>query len=237
MPGYRDVERYVLFMAVVYSNERFKKFMEVAMAEMNWEDVLRSFGINEFRDLGERYELKCPFHDDWTPSFNASLTRKVYHCFSCGRKGTIIKFMYLMSDSSLSFSAYCENMLKSNIMLQDRCGFSTLKITTDEIQSKFEGRRMFNKSAVLSSDMSLYDLYRHVSKCGRTWNNLAMSLTLLQEGIPAKDVCVAVESIGGAVRSIIENVAGDVESDIMKGAVGNVVEGVSILDILNEDDE
>lgn len=33
----------------------------------------------------------CPFHEDRTPSFGISFTKKMYHCFSCNAKGSLSK--------------------------------------------------------------------------------------------------------------------------------------------------
>ena len=43
----------------------------------------------------------CPFHDERTPSFNVTPGKELYHCFSCGEGGDVIKFVQKME--SLSF--------------------------------------------------------------------------------------------------------------------------------------
>jgi DNA primase len=35
----------------------------------------------------------CPFHDERTPSFNVTPGKELYHCFSCGAGGDVIKFV------------------------------------------------------------------------------------------------------------------------------------------------
>jgi len=35
----------------------------------------------------------CPFHDERTPSFNVTPGKDLYHCFSCGAGGDVIKFI------------------------------------------------------------------------------------------------------------------------------------------------
>ena len=32
--------------------------------------------------------IRCPFHDDSTPSCSVSLTKPCYRCFGCGKSGT-----------------------------------------------------------------------------------------------------------------------------------------------------
>jgi len=52
----------------------------------------------------------CPFHNDKTPSFSISLRadKQVYHCFSCGAKGSYIS--YYMQRHSLSYNEAMEQL-------------------------------------------------------------------------------------------------------------------------------
>jgi DNA primase len=50
----------------------------------------------------------CPFHEERTPSFNVTPGKELYHCFSCGEGGDVIKF--LMKIESLSFGEAIERL-------------------------------------------------------------------------------------------------------------------------------
>jgi len=50
----------------------------------------------------------CPFHEERTPSFNVTPGKELYHCFSCGEGGDVIKF--LMKMESLQFSEAVERL-------------------------------------------------------------------------------------------------------------------------------
>jgi DNA primase len=50
----------------------------------------------------------CPFHEERTPSFNVTPGKELYHCFSCGEGGDVIKF--LMKLESLSFGEAVERL-------------------------------------------------------------------------------------------------------------------------------
>ncbi len=50
----------------------------------------------------------CPFHDERTPSFNVTPGKELYHCFSCGEGGDVIKFVQKVE--SLSFSEAIERL-------------------------------------------------------------------------------------------------------------------------------
>jgi DNA primase len=50
----------------------------------------------------------CPFHDERTPSFNVTPGKELYHCFSCGEGGDVIKF--IMKMESLQFGEAIERL-------------------------------------------------------------------------------------------------------------------------------
>jgi DNA primase len=50
----------------------------------------------------------CPFHDERTPSFNVTPGKELYHCFSCGEGGDVIKF--IMKLETLQFSEAVERL-------------------------------------------------------------------------------------------------------------------------------
>ncbi|MDR3343695.1 MAG: DNA primase [Treponema sp.] len=47
-----------------------------------------------------RYVGLCPFHQEKTPSFSVNPDLKVYHCFGCGKGGTVINFVMEMDKYS-----------------------------------------------------------------------------------------------------------------------------------------
>lgn len=55
--------------------------------------------VSEFvslRKVGVNYRGLCPFHDDHTPSFYVSPTRRTCHCFVCGEGGDSVGFIMKM---------------------------------------------------------------------------------------------------------------------------------------------
>ena len=43
----------------------------------------------------------CPFHSEKTPSFSVSVDKQIYHCFGCGKGGSV--FNFIMEAEQLSF--------------------------------------------------------------------------------------------------------------------------------------
>ena len=40
----------------------------------------------------------CPFHREKTPSFHVSPDKQLYHCFGCGKGGTVLNFIMEMEN-------------------------------------------------------------------------------------------------------------------------------------------
>jgi DNA primase len=59
---------------------------------------------------GGRFMGLCPFHNEKTPSFSVNTDLKLYHCFGCGKGGTVISFV--MEMDKLSFPEAIEHLAK-----------------------------------------------------------------------------------------------------------------------------
>lgn len=44
---------------------------------------------HNMKPLGKRYIGLCPFHEEKTPSFVLYPDKEEYHCFGCGKSGSI----------------------------------------------------------------------------------------------------------------------------------------------------
>jgi DNA primase len=60
-----------------------------------FETVLDHYGFKPIRTGTQRFIL-CPFHQETTPSCSIHLAKRIFHCFGCGAKGTIIDFVAMM---------------------------------------------------------------------------------------------------------------------------------------------
>jgi DNA primase len=59
----------------------------------------------------------CPFHDEKTPSFNVTPGKELFHCFSCGAGGDVIKFV--QDIEHLTFAETIERLAaRANIELR-----------------------------------------------------------------------------------------------------------------------
>ncbi len=80
----------------------------------------------------------CPFHSEKTPSFSVSPDKQIYHCFGCGKGGSVISF--IMEIENLSFPDAVE-------FLARRCGMEVPEDKEDEGRKKRERLLSLNRDA------------------------------------------------------------------------------------------
>ncbi|MBK1735355.1 DNA primase [Halorhodospira abdelmalekii] len=70
------------------------------------------------RRAGVNFKVRCPFHEERTPSFTVSPDRQTYRCFGCGAYGTAIGF--LMAYDRLGFrDAVAELAARAGVSLPE----------------------------------------------------------------------------------------------------------------------
>lgn len=60
---------------------------EAVRSKVNLRMAAEKYGM----DIGKNSMVRCPFHDDRTPSMK--LNNKYYYCFGCGAKGDVISLV------------------------------------------------------------------------------------------------------------------------------------------------
>jgi len=46
------------------------------------------------RKHGKDYAIRCPFHEDETPSLILTPGKNLFHCFGCGAAGTVLDWWF-----------------------------------------------------------------------------------------------------------------------------------------------
>ena len=68
--------------------------------EASFEQILDRYGVKS-RGAGAKRMACCPFHPDKRPSCSIHLERKVFYCFGCGAKGSVLDFVAKIESISI----------------------------------------------------------------------------------------------------------------------------------------
>ncbi|HVH84694.1 MAG TPA: DNA primase, partial [Steroidobacteraceae bacterium] len=72
-------------------------------------DIVEVIGSRvQLKKSGREYKACCPFHNEKTPPFWVSPDKQFYHCFGCGKHGTVLGF--LMDYDHLAFPEAVEEL-------------------------------------------------------------------------------------------------------------------------------
>jgi DNA primase len=72
-------------------------------------DIVEVIGSRvQLKKAGREWKACCPFHSEKTPSFWVSPDKQFYHCFGCGKHGTVVGF--LMDHDHLAFPEAVEEL-------------------------------------------------------------------------------------------------------------------------------
>jgi DNA primase len=72
-------------------------------------DIVEIIGTRvPLKKAGREYKACCPFHNEKTPSFWVSPDKQFYHCFGCGKHGTVLGF--LMDYDHMAFPEAVEEL-------------------------------------------------------------------------------------------------------------------------------
>ncbi|MEG1632820.1 MAG: DNA primase [Oscillospiraceae bacterium] len=86
-----------------------ESFLQELAEKNDIEDVVSGYVKLTKRSGANLFGL-CPFHSEKTPSFSVSPSKQIYHCFGCGKGGSVINF--IMEIENLSFPDAVEFLAK-----------------------------------------------------------------------------------------------------------------------------
>ena len=67
---------------------------EALKAQADFRTVLAHYGFAAGR--GDQFTIRCPFHDDRTPSCSINVSKGLFHCFGCPASGNVLDFVHRM---------------------------------------------------------------------------------------------------------------------------------------------
>lgn len=77
-----------------------ESFLQELAEKNDIEDVVSGY-VKLTKRSGQNLFGLCPFHSEKTPSFSVCPSKQIYHCFGCGKGGSVINF--IMEIENLSF--------------------------------------------------------------------------------------------------------------------------------------
>jgi DNA primase len=110
----------------------------------------------QLRKAGARFQGRCPFHEERTPSFSVNAVDKLYYCFGCGARGDVITFV--KEAEQLDFAGAIE-------WLAERFGVQ-LEYEESSPQQDEARRRRDRQYQLLDAAASFYERYLWESQAG-----------------------------------------------------------------------
>ncbi|MDF7626784.1 DNA primase [Lactobacillaceae bacterium L1_55_11] len=84
-------------------------FIDEVRQKVNIVDVIGQY--TQLVKRGRQWNGSCPFHEDRHPSLFVNEEKQVFHCFSCGRSGTV--FSFIMDKEGLTYPQAILNLAES----------------------------------------------------------------------------------------------------------------------------
>ncbi len=86
-----------------------ERFLEELVERNDIVDVVSTY-VNLTKRSGANLFGLCPFHNEKTPSFSVNREKQIYHCFGCGKGGSV--FNFIMEEENLTFPEAVEFLAK-----------------------------------------------------------------------------------------------------------------------------
>lgn len=112
-------------------------------------ELLENYGIKNIKIKGDQISCSCPWHTDNHPSFGINAKNRIFNCFSCGSKGTLIDFIARMENipfEEAKVLSLTKGLEKKDIDLMDRVRKKLFavedkeKILDESILEKYKGK-------------------------------------------------------------------------------------------------
>lgn len=116
-----------------------ESFLQELIERNEITDVVSSY-VRLTKRSGSNLFGLCPFHSEKTPSFSVTPDRQIYHCFGCGKGGSVINF--IMEIENLSYPDAVR-------FLARRAGMTVPEDEKDENHSRREKMLQLNRDAAV----------------------------------------------------------------------------------------
>lgn len=160
----------------------------------DFENILDKMGLLKGYEVqGENKLIPCPFHEDYSPSCSINNQRKVYKCFSCGRGGSYIDFLFqydkLVLGNNLGFYDFIDKIVKADKELQRDVTLSTI-FTSKKVTGKSDltFRKRFKPSENFGEIKTVVELANKVKRECKSKQDIIMFMALVQKEVSMKQI-------------------------------------------------
>ncbi|MCV2505149.1 DNA primase [Melissococcus plutonius] len=105
----------------------------------------------QLKKSGKNYMGLCPFHEERSPSFSVAEDKQIFHCFGCGKGGTI--FNFIQEIEGISFPQAIKKVVEMENL--------SVSIDLNPIQAT-ETPQMRQKRQLIEVHKKAVELYHHV---------------------------------------------------------------------------
>ena len=103
------------------------------------------------RRSGRNYMGLCPFHDEKTPSFSVNPEKQIFHCFGCGKGGSV--FTFLVEHENVTFVEAVHHIARRlNITIPDTQGEREAGSEAESLARVTRFAALFFHDRLLNSD-------------------------------------------------------------------------------------
>jgi hypothetical protein len=108
------------------NSESFSKLREYINNNTETYDIykyLKDSGYDsDLKRQNTGFMIRCPRHEDWSPSLGYNTTTNVFHCFSCGWSGSKFELIKQLTDPESSRISFIVGLIKRDIYLRNSAG-------------------------------------------------------------------------------------------------------------------
>ena len=176
------------------SFDKVKMYIMEDQGRYSFESFLKEKNLLEgSQHKGDSIIIKCPFHEDESPSCGIALDKKIYNCFSCGRGGNYIGFIKeyksVIEGHTLTLPVLVDNMLKVDRVMQGVLGLQTVfkADTIESTMSSFSIRKPSIKRGN-SEPKSFIEYAMNLKKKNATDKEIMEFISNMQSGLALSDI-------------------------------------------------
>lgn len=129
----------------------------------------------QLKKSGKNYMGLCPFHEERSPSFSVAEDKQIFHCFGCGKGGTV--FNFLQEIEGISFPESVKRVADLEHLSVDFVDWSEPREVADTPENQ-------QRRSLLQLHSKAAELYHHIlvnTKIGEPALNYLLERGLTQE--------------------------------------------------------